>query len=276
MLGVRTNGPSVNYARSRLIERWKEHHIVSRRRYIGRRMVIDTSFDFRTDTRDYPKRDPDACSPTLRRYHKLLWSKPLPGGGRFDLDDAKRGAYLYHHSGLGEFWLPSDAVIPSFTRWGFAAAHPEFCTAEENEAFMTIGYTIGGMMVFPGNQIEGKWTINQARGCLRKIADRFDLTLECIRRHYQGLDDPSRLGETLERYRDFFALFESFRGYVDFFLLQDLVTDDYSGVTFCMPFDDFKTPSVPKDFGTYLEYRRRSIEFIEARNRRIDRYAASQ
>jgi hypothetical protein len=34
------------------------------------------------------------------------------------------------------------------------------------------------------------------------------------------------------RYRDFFALFESFRGYVDFFLLQDLVTDDYSGVTF--------------------------------------------
>ena len=42
-----------------------------------------------------------------------------------------------------------------------------------------------------------------------------------------------------------------FRGYVDFFLSQDLVTDDYSAVTFCMPFDDFKTHSVPKDFDTY-------------------------
>ena len=187
-----------------------------------------------------------------------------------------RGVYLHHRSELGEFFLSSDSVIPTFTRWGFAAAHPELFTEEENEAFMAIGYTIGGMMVFPGNRIDGKWTINQARGCLRKIADRFDLTLECIRRHYLGLDDPSRLGETLERYRDFFALFESFSGYVDFFLLQDLVTDDCSAVTFFMPFDDFKTPSVPKDFDTYLEYRRRSIEFIEARNRRIERYAASQ
>jgi len=35
------------------------------------------------------------------------------------------------------------------------------------------------------------------------------------------------------------------------------------------PFDDFKTPSVPRDIDTYREYRRLSIEFIEARNRRI-------
>jgi hypothetical protein len=82
------------------------------------------------------------------------------------------------------------------------------------------------------------------------------------------------VGETLKRYRDFFALFESFRGYMNFFLLQDLVTGDYSGVTFCLPFDDFKSPAVPKDFDTYVEYRRRSIEFVEARERRIERYAA--
>ena len=46
-------------------------------------MVIDTSFDFRKDTPDYPKKDPDVHSPTLRRYHKLLWSKALPGGTRY-------------------------------------------------------------------------------------------------------------------------------------------------------------------------------------------------
>ena len=38
-------------------------------------MTIDTSFDFR---RDSPKGDPDKYSPTLHRYHQLLWSKPLP------------------------------------------------------------------------------------------------------------------------------------------------------------------------------------------------------
>ena len=129
-------------------------------------------------------------------------------------------------------------------------------------------------MVFPGNRIDGKQTINGARGFNRKIADRFDLTLECIRRHYRGQCSP--LGETLARYRDFFALFDDFSGYVDFFMLQDLVTDDCSAVKFFMPFDDFNTPSVPRDGDTYKEYRRLSIEFIEARNRRIERYAATR
>ena len=131
---------------------------------------------------------------------------------------------------------------------------------------MTIAYTIGGMMVFPGNQIDRKWTINQARGCTRSISDRFDLTLECIRRHYSDRGSP--LSSTLSRYRDFFALFDDFRGYVSFFLLDDLVNDDLS-VKFFMPFDDFHPPSVPNDVGAYKEYRRRSIEFIEARNHRI-------
>ena len=234
-------------------------------------MLIDTSFDFRSETPS--RKDPDAHSPTLRRYHKLLWSKVLPGGALLDLDDTNRRGCLHHRSALGEFCLSSDSVIPTFTRWGFAKRHPEIYTEDYNKAFMAISYTIGGMMVFPGNRIEGKWTINQARGCLKTISDRFDLTLECIRRHYEGQSSP--LGGTLARYRDFFALFESFIGYVDFFLLQDLVSEDCSAVTFFMPFDDFKTPSVPKDRYTYTEYRRRSIEFIEARNRRIDRHAAA-
>jgi hypothetical protein len=91
-------------------------------------MLIDTSFDFRRDTPGYPKKDPDACSPTLKRYHKLLWSKPLPSGRLFKLDDTVRGHYLHHRSELAEISLASDAVIPSFTRWGFAAEHPELCT----------------------------------------------------------------------------------------------------------------------------------------------------
>lgn len=230
---------------------------------------IDTSFDFRTDTPS--GRDPDCDSPTLRQYHKFLWSKPLPDGRPFYLSDATPGVYLYHHSEpFGEFRLSSDTLINTMSNW--KALKHIVIPREEREDFHRKQYTIGGMIVFPGNRIDGKQTINGARGCNRKIADRFDLTLECVRRHY--LCQSSPLGETLSRYQEFFALFESFRGYVDFFLLNDLVTSDCSAVKFIMPFDDFNTSAVPMDRNAYQDYRRRCIEFIQARNRRIDRFCA--
>ena len=101
------------------------------------------------------------------------------------------GAYLHHLSELGEFWLSSDAVIPSFSRWTRMAHIIDQIPEVEREEFNRIGYTIGGMMVFPGNQVDRKMTINGARGFDPRIADRFDLTVECIRRHY--LDEPSPL-----------------------------------------------------------------------------------
>jgi hypothetical protein len=78
------------------------------------RTDIDITFDFRRDT---PKGgDPDTHSKTLRRYHKLLWSRRLPRGKLFELDDATPGNYLHHRSAMGEFSLSSDAVIPTF-KW---------------------------------------------------------------------------------------------------------------------------------------------------------------
>jgi hypothetical protein len=178
--------------------------------------VIDTTFDFRSDTP--PGEDPDACSPTLRRYHQLLWSKPLPSGVPFELDVTTPFAYLHHRSELGEFFLTSDAVIPTFTRWRTLKHITEQIPEVENEAFRTLGYTIGGMMVFPGNQVDRRPTINGARGFHPQIRDRFDLTLECIRRHY--LAEPNNpLTDTLARYADFFGLFGDFTGYVKFFHL---------------------------------------------------------
>ena len=228
--------------------------------------MIDISFDFRTDAGG---KDPDAHSPTLRRYHRILWSKPLPSGAPFPLADTTPGVYLHHRSGLGEFFLSSDSVMQTFTSWDALRHITQQLPQEELDAFRTLHHTIGGMMVFPSNRIDGKQTINGARGFSRKIADRMDLTLECIRRHY--CDEESPLGGTLRRYSDFFALFSDFRGYVEFFLLQDLVTDDYSTIKYFMAFDDFKTPSVPRDADTYRQYRRLSIEFIRARNIRIAR-----
>ena len=231
-------------------------------------MVIDTSFDFRDDANG---KDPDAHSPTLRRYHRFLWSKPLPSGRSFELSDTERRHYLHHDSELGQFSLSSDSVIPTYTR--LLKAITELFPEEERSEFESISYTIGGMMVFPGNRIDGKYTINVARGLNKKIADRMDLTLECIRRHYLGEDSPLR--DVLGRYREYFALFNDFRGYVDFFLLQDLVDNSRGEVNFLMPFDNFKPPSTPRDKAAYAAYRNRTIEFIESRNRRIEKYAAS-
>ena len=227
--------------------------------------AIDITFDFRSDTP--PGGDPDALSPTLRRYHQLLWSKPLPSGAPFELDVTTPHTYLHHLSELGEFFLSSDAVIPSFSRELRLAHIIDQIPDVEREEFHHIGYTIGGMMVFPGNRVGRKMTINGARGFHPRIKDRFDLTLECIRRHY--LDEPSPLSDTLARYADFFGLFGDFAGYVDFFHLQDLVNEVTPTVKFSMPFEDFTASPLPGTLDAYFGYRQRAIEFIESRNRRI-------
>lgn len=227
--------------------------------------IVDISFDFRSDTP--PGKDPDTHSPTLRSYHKLLWSKQLPNGGIFTLDDSKNNIYLYHHSEIGEFFLSSDTVIPTFSKWKSMAHIISQLETDEIEAFRALGYTIGGMMIFPGNRVNGKNTINGARGFHPLIKDRIDLTLECIRRYY--LNQSSPLTETLSRYNDFFELFQNFQGYTEFFLLQDLVSEDYSSIDFLMPFDDFKTPAVPKTKDAYLSYKELTMNFVNKRNQRI-------
>jgi hypothetical protein len=231
---------------------------------------IDVGFDFRSDTP--PGKDPDSHSPMLRRYHRLLWSKPLPRGAPFELEVTTPLVYLHHRSGLGEFFLSSDAVVPSFSRARELRHIIDQVPEADTAAFNHIGYTIGGMMVFPGNQVDRKMTINAQRGCHPRIRDRFDLTLECIRRHYLG--KPSPLSATLARYSDFFALFDDFAGYVDFFHLQDLVDEASLTVRFSMPFEDFAASPLPLTLDAYLGYRERAIEFIEARNRRIAAIAA--
>jgi len=226
---------------------------------------IDIDFDFRSDTP--PRGDPDVRSPTLRTYHSRLWSKPLPCGVTFSLVTTTPGVYLHHKSGIGEWFMSSDSVIPDFTRSARISHVIEQIPLDERERFVRLSYTIGGMMIFPGNKIAGQMTINGARGCNYRIKDRFDLTMECIRRHY--IDEESPLSDTLSRYGTFFRLFSDFRGYVDFFLLQDLVDDDYSAVRFFTPFEDFHPWPVPGNVAEYRSYRDRAEAFLHARNHRV-------
>ncbi|MEI6191816.1 MAG: hypothetical protein WCP13_01890 [Nitrosomonadaceae bacterium] len=138
---------------------------------------------------------------------------------------------------------------------------------DEIEVFRHLAYTMGNMIIFPSNRVDGKSTINGARGFHPPIKDRIDLTLECIRRFY--LNEASPLSETLGRYKSFFELFDNFQGYAEFFLFQDLVTNDFSAIKFFMPFRDFKTPAVPKTLESYISYKGLVIDYINSRNQRI-------
>ncbi len=227
---------------------------------------IDTTFDFRTDSRG---KDPDLHSPTLRRYHQLLWSKPLPDGTIFSLEDLKSKGYLLHRSRHGEFRMSSDTVLRTFSAHRRMQHIISEIPEREIEDILHRGYTIGGMMLFPGTQRDGKQTINQARGINGRIQDRFDLTLECIRRHYEGMSSP--LATDLARYGDFFALFNDFRGFVEFFHIDDLVSSDSSEIRFWAPFDDFVSSPLPADVDAYRKYKSRLLDWIDARNARIAR-----
>jgi len=231
--------------------------------------TIDPNFDSRDDA---GHGDPDARSKVLRRYHQLLWSKPLPNGDPFDLVTTRKGCYLFHESARGKFFLSSDTVVPTFRSWlRMKPITIQLSTAELDE-FQVLNHSMGGALVFPGERRKGTLTMNGARGMTSTIADRLDLTLEAIRRHYSGEQSP--LSKTLSNYEDFFGLFENFSGYVDHFLLQDLLSQDGRTVKLFMPFEDFgATPALPVSVDQYRVYRDNATEFLRARNSRIDSWA---
>lgn len=224
--------------------------------------IIDIKFKTYSDANGG---DPDSTSPTLKKYHKILWNKELPNGTKFELTDKKSGAYLYHNSEFGEFNLGSDAITHSYrnqTRKQWLITQ----IPKEVDELFEVGSTIGAYTLFPKNKIDNKFTINQARGINSFIDDRFDLTLECIRLFYIGQTSP--LYDTLLRYENFFKLFGTFENYVNFFLLDDLL-DDNQQVKFYLPFDNFETKPNFKNLDDYLIYKNKVTEFVQQRNERI-------
>jgi len=69
-------------------------------------LSIDTTFNFYSDSGG---KDPDSHSPTLKKYHKLLWTKPLPNGKVFSLSDTESNSYLTYISAQEKISLSSDS-----------------------------------------------------------------------------------------------------------------------------------------------------------------------
>jgi len=146
--------------------------------------------------------------------------------------------------------------------------------ADDIEAFFDLASTIGAYIIFPANRIDKKPTINGIRGMHQMVRDRFDLTLECIRRWY--IHEESPLSEHIERYRDFFLLFDDFKGYVSFFLLEDLVCEDFGSIYFWLPFAGFgETPPLPADVREYRQYMKNIFKFAKARSKRMENWRRS-
>lgn len=227
--------------------------------------TIDVDFNVESDARG---KDPDQHSPTLRRYHQSLWSKPLPDGTPFQLEALGQHAYLRYTTSAGFRHLASDSIIHSY-RDGYTNRVGDLMKTVDARLAGRVhdeGSTVGGFIVFPGDIRDRKPTINGARGMHARIADRFDLTLECVRRHYAGESSPMQ--EVLERYSDFFDLFGDFGGYVDFFLLQDLVSEDL-GIQFYLPCEDFQRSPLPQTVSEYEDYASAVLAFVRGRNWRI-------
>ena len=223
--------------------------------------MIDLSINFYDEVSK--GKDPDFYSPTLRKYHLQLWSKPLPNGQKFILKDVYPKGYLLHDSQLGYFPMGSDSIAHSYTRLKSMEHVIKEIPGEDIESFFNTCRSIGGYLIFPRNRIDNKMTINGARGCNGRIKDRFDLTLECIKRFYKNLSSP--LYDTLLKYKSFFDLFESFENYVEFFLLQDLIDNKSSNIKFYLPFNDFKTPPAFNSIKDYLSYKSKVLEFNNCR-----------
>ncbi|MBQ9484886.1 hypothetical protein IJU85_02165 [Candidatus Saccharibacteria bacterium] len=238
--------------------------------------MIDVDFDFTNDAPGYwdgfwgnsnlgmSKMDPDSGSRTLQRYQQVLWSRELPNGEKMDLKIGDGADYLTWK----DFRFGSDSIIASFRYEKCRGLLEQVMKKVPDykrfvEEFLRKTYTIGGEIIFPKHAN----SINQARGCNKSICDRFDLTLECIRRFYAGEDSP--LGEVLKSDKKFFDLFVGFRGYVDFFLLQDLVSDDYKEVKFWTDWRGFDENPIPKDADEYLQFIENELEFVSKRNSRI-------
>ncbi len=244
--------------------------------------MIDVAFDFTSELNGYwdgfldrepltgmGAVDPDVASPTLKEYHRLLWSKQLPNGEMMELTSRKAPYYLTWK----DFCFGSDTIIVGFRYARYAHIISQVNAMQDDykafwEDLIRKSYTIGGTIIFPVHA----GSMNQRKGMHRRISDRWDLTLECIRLYYEGKESP--LYKVILKDKEFYDLFVDFKGYVDFFFLQDAVTEDYSKVIIWDGKGDFTENALPKTLEDYLNFLDKEFDFLAKRNQRIAEYAA--
>ena len=238
-------------------------------------MRIDVTRDYTLDTKgfwddfweDNPlgqiNKDPDNMSLSLMTDQMRLYRRKLPNGEFFDLKAGLKRRFVWK-----DVEFSSDSIINNLRHKGYAIVEnmvdrPDY--RKKIEDYLHESYTIGGEIIWPV-----KNSINQARGRIKSVSDRMDLTLYCIQAYYQkskSMPEPE-LNYFLKNIWDngwFFDLFVDFKGYVDFFFLNDLV-EDYDTILWL---DYTGRPSTEKDYNLFCD---RMMDFLRKRNRRISEF----
>lgn len=236
---------------------------------VGRVDEINVGESFYDDP-DYVS-DADRDSRRLKHWHGVLWSEELPSGERLEWTP-EPGSYLAATSSAGPLRVSSDTIATTHAayansdvpQWWSGLAEAE--RSRHEKAF----YTIGGFIIFPTRP----QSLNQRRGTDRRICDRFDLTLECIRRYYLG-QGTSPLADVIRADANYFGLFghgpTGFTSFVNFFHLHDMIDGDSirwldgSGESVW----DFDAPPLPTSASGYQTYLDNVLTFVMSRNDRI-------
>lgn len=174
-------------------------------------------------TKGFPYADPDSECDELREMHYRLYNHYASYIKRpFSFDEIKYSLSsseerYFYLSENGTLRLGSDTMNSSYLYYkslGYIQSEMKKCgrnpEAEIEKYRKNIIYRPGNFIVFPK---KGRNSINVARGCCGKIKDRFDLTLDCIKKQYNNDENP--LSKVLEGcWRGFFDRFENFKQYV--------------------------------------------------------------
>ncbi|MBR2286081.1 MAG: hypothetical protein IJ866_01320 [Alphaproteobacteria bacterium] len=248
---------------------------------------IDVKHDFSDDCEinlwntDNSDNDPDLKSRLLRRYHFLLWNnKDLPNGKPFKLTESPFMENYLCYNGDDTKRLGADTIVNLYTHHNNRFIMPILTKLEKDRnyqkrknTYIHKSYTIGGNLIFP----KDPKSVNQSRGNIYVLADRIDLTMECIRIWYEDKNTPTPLTNVLSADAWFFNLFGTFEEYIDFFLLQDLVKKKrgkYAVKIFLRrnTKDDERFAGYPSNVREWRVLARKEMAFLKQRNRRIKKY----
>ncbi len=203
---------------------------------------------------EYVGRDADYCNPDLR-----ITMQELYGEKGFDFG---RGFGVFYGSDRKTHCNPDGYTTYTSLTKNYITRMPFRANAVKNNYELSkrcyfLAGTIAGEIFFPAHQSNGR-TLNPARGFHREINDMFYHTLESIRKYYENECGDYPIKNDIERYGYFFDSFGSFDGYLEYNLLQD---------------HEFLPKKFPTNEGELVDFWTGSVDFLEARARRIEEYA---
>ena len=203
----------------------------------------------------YEGRDADNENPDLRMAMQQLY-----GRKGFDFGVIND---IFHDDNRKNHCRPDGySTYTALTGGHYLSRHPFRHAAVKNNKELSyrcwyLAGTIAGELFFPCRELNGR-TINVSRGSIFGLKDMVYPLLDSIKKYYAKEQEDYPLKETIERYAYFFDSFASFDEYIEYNLLQDY---------------ELLPKKFPTDENELVEFWKRSIDFLEARKSRIEKYA---